>query len=285
MSRSNAVEVRRERASRVAAAYADNPKVVAVLLAGSVARGLADDSSDIEVDVFWGSAPADGDRRRPWADNGWELVASDVDEHEWADSFLVDTIKVDTSQFLVETVDRWIDKVVDEGDTDPEYQVRITAIRDGEPLHGAEQIGSWRSRTDRYPDGLQRAMVEEGLDIWPRMRLEMLADRDDVLLLHSDLVDVIQHLLGALMGLNRRYAPHPWHKWLDWEISLLPVTPTDLNQRNREILTTSPHAAVAELAMLVEETLDLVDDHMVGVDVAAPRAAFETRRVLDPDPD
>ncbi len=43
------------------------------------------------------------------------------DEHEWADTFRIGGVKVDTSQFLVVTLDAWIDKVVTLGDTEPEY--------------------------------------------------------------------------------------------------------------------------------------------------------------------
>ena len=51
-------------AQRIAPAYAANPKVRAVLLAGSVARGTADHFSDIEIDVFWAEPPSDDERRR-----------------------------------------------------------------------------------------------------------------------------------------------------------------------------------------------------------------------------
>ena len=65
MTNSHALSERRTRAAAVAAAYAENDKVAAVLLAGSVARGLADDLSDIEVDIFW-HFPVDR-RRSPYS--------------------------------------------------------------------------------------------------------------------------------------------------------------------------------------------------------------------------
>ena len=47
-----------------------------ILLAGSVAPGLADDFSDVEVDMFWHVPPSDDDRRQPLQRNGWELIAT-----------------------------------------------------------------------------------------------------------------------------------------------------------------------------------------------------------------
>jgi hypothetical protein len=60
-------------------------------------------------------------------------------------------------------------------------------------------------------------MVAEYASFRPRYLLEMLAARNDVLLLHQDLVAIEQQILSVLMGVNRMYAPHPFHKWLDWE--------------------------------------------------------------------
>lgn len=49
-------------AEKAAAAYIANPRVAAVLVAGSVARGLADTNSDIELDVYWSHPPTDDER-------------------------------------------------------------------------------------------------------------------------------------------------------------------------------------------------------------------------------
>lgn len=280
MRSTDALVRRRTLAGIVAAAYAENRKVAGVLLAGSVPRGLADEFSDIEVDVYWDSAPNEQDRRAPLDTNAWTLVSAHEDEHEWADSFLFDGITVDTSQFLVSTLDDWINTVVTKGDTEPEYQVRITAIRQGNPLHNAPLIKRWRSRTEPYPDVLAHAMAEKGLELWPRGRLEMLAARDDVVLLRSDLVDNVRGILDALMGASRLYVPHPWHKWLDWETSQLTVAPPRINERIRHLLTADSHTAVDQIIALIHETFDLVDRFLPGLDTCPQRTAFNHRRVL-----
>jgi len=61
----NEIAKRRALAQIVAPAYAKNPKVAGVLLAGSVARGIADQFSDIEIDIFWHAPPTDEDRSVP----------------------------------------------------------------------------------------------------------------------------------------------------------------------------------------------------------------------------
>jgi len=275
------VTKRRALAEVIAPAYAANPKVAAVLLAGSVARGLADQFSDIEIDIYWHTPPTDEDRSAPIERAGWAPVYRHVDENEWADGFLIEGVKVDTSQFLVSTLDRWLDAVMIRADTEPEYQVRITAIQHGRPLYGADLIERWRAQTAAYPDTLAHAMVAQHLEFRPRYLMEMLATRDDVLMLHRCLVEVEQLIMDVLMGVNHVYAPHPYHKWLDWEVSQLRIAPPDLNRRLRQVLCAEPRAAVDQLHELIEETFALVERHLPDFDTSAARAVFDERRVVE----
>lgn len=280
MNNQTEVTKRRALAKLIAPAYAANPKVAGVLLAGSVARGLADQFSDIEIDIFWHAPPTDEDRSTPIERAGWPVAYRHVDENEWADGFLIEGVKVDTSQFLVSTIDRWLDDVLVRADIEPEYQVRITAIQHGQPLYGAEMIEQWRAKTVVYPEALAHAMVAGYLTFKPRELLEMLAARDDVLLLHQDLVAAEQLIISVLMGVNRVYAPHPFHKWLDWEIGQLTFAPPDLNRRLRQILRAEPRAAADQLHQVIEETFTLVERHLPAFDASAARDTFDTRRVL-----
>jgi hypothetical protein len=261
-------------AERAAVAFRANPKVAGVLIAGSVARGLADEDSDIELDVYWSAAPTDADREAAVESAGWTRSYGEVDEVEWADGYLVDDVKVDTSGFLTSTIDGYLDAALDRADTEPEFQVRITALLHGRVLHGHELIDSWRSRCADYPAALGLAMVGKGLQLWPRHRLAMLAARDDVLLLHRDLVDNLQGILDALFGLNRVYAPHPFHKWLEWEATLLPVAPTDLVERIRGTLVADPSDAVEQISALTHDTFDLVEKQVPQFDLANARAGY-----------
>jgi hypothetical protein len=273
------VERRVALARRAVRAYADNPKVAAALIGGSVARGLADASSDIELDVYWSSPPTVADREAAIEGAGLTRVYAEEDENEWADGLLVGGVKTDVSGFVTSTIESYLDRAL-AGDTEAELQVRVTAVRDGIPLHGHEVIEAWRARCDDYPEALAVAQVLEALDLRPRERLEMLAARDDVVLLHRDLVDGVQGVLDALFAVNRVWMPHPFHKWLEREVTLLAHRPERLVERVRALLVASPHDAVATLVALVEETYDLAHAHVPGADLAPMRAAFGLRRVV-----
>jgi hypothetical protein len=278
MSSPNAIERRRAIGARAARPYADNPAVAAVLLAGSVARGLADEFSDIELDVYWRRPPTDAERIAAVEGVGWERVYAEVDEHEWADGYRIDGVKLDISGFLTSTIDDYLSAALQRADTEPELQVRITALLHGQSFHGAPLIGEWRDRCSTYPTSLAVAMVAKGMALRPQERLEMLVARDDVLLLHRDLVDNLQGLLDALFGLNRVFTPHPFHKWLAWEATLLPHKPVDLVRRIRWLLGAPPSEAVNEMVALAEETFDLVAAHLPAFQIAPVRGAFAFRR-------
>jgi hypothetical protein len=278
---SDPVQVRGDIARRVAEGYRAHPNVAVVLVAGSVARGLADELSDIELDVYWSRPPTTEDREAAVEGAGWERVYAEVDEHEWADGLSADGVKVDVSGFTDTTIDSYVDAALG-GDTEPELQVRITALRDGRPLHGRGLVDGWRHRVEVYPDVLAVAMVEQGLALRSRERLEMLAARDDVLLLHRDLVDGVQGVLDALFGLNRVWCPHPHHKWLDWAATLLPHRPERLVERIRELVVAAPARIVTGLGRLVDDTLDLCEAHLPRADVATLRREFDHHRIAGP---
>jgi hypothetical protein len=267
-----------------APAYAANPKVAAVLLAGSVARGTADAYSDIELDIFWREPATAEERLAPIAAAGATLLYQGEDANEWADGFFIGGVKVDTSQFLVATMERWLADVVDHADSEIEKQLLIAAVQHGQPLYGAELVAGWRVHAAAYPDALARAMVAQHLEFRPRALLEMFAARDDALILHRGLVEVAQRILDVLMGLNRLYVPHPYHKWLDWEAAQMRIAPPDLAGRLRRILRAEPRSAADGIHQLIEETFALVERHMPDFDTSAARAEVEQRRVSEEPP-
>lgn len=273
-----ALAKRQALAEQIAKAYAANPKVSAVLLAGSVARGTADAFSDIEVDIYWHDPPTAEDRQAPIATLGATPVYSEVDENEWADGIALDGVKTDTSQFLVSTIDRYITDVLERADLEVEKQIRITAFQQGKALSGVKQIEAWRAQAVAYPDALQYASLQEYFDIRPRYLLDMIAARDDVLFLHFALNGLLQRLMSSLYAINRLYLTHPYHKWLHWEISRMTYTPPDLEQRIRDILRAAPQPAVDAAHILIEDMLALVEQHVPAYDTSAARRTFYGQR-------
>ncbi|MGH2429445.1 MAG: DUF4037 domain-containing protein [Candidatus Limnocylindria bacterium] len=254
----------------LAGAYASNPHVKGVLVAGSVGRGEADRYSDLEIDVYWSASPSDAERLAPIQAVRGTLIGrlDPAEEEEWAEEFIIDAIHVGTSMFLVDTMERYLAEVVDGWSTADLPQIRIAAIQHGIALHGEVLVDRWRARAAAYPDGLRRAMVQLHLRhqvTWGSAA--MLAERGDLVLLYDTIGRAVRAMLGALHGLNRLYLAHPGHKWMRRLIAEMEIAPMDLADRLASVYLLPPQESVAVLQALLEETLELVELGLPDVDV------------------
>ena len=278
-------------ARKLASLYYDNAKVAAVVVAGSVGRGLADRFSDLEMDVYWWRAPTDADRvaviERAQGKVTYFWAYSEA-EAEWGEEYLLDGLWVGISSFLVASIDRFIADVVGNADPSPLKQMRLSALREGVVLHGSEIVGRWRAASDRYPEALAEAIVSrhlsvEVLDGW-HMR-DALLDRGDYLFLHQLFVRLERAVLGALLGVNRIYLAHDAFKWQGQLARMMAIAPKNLERRLAEVFEVPAHQGVAVLQELLLETVDLIVANLRKLDMTTARNTLARRRpTLDPPP-
>jgi hypothetical protein len=276
-------------ADRAAGAYAPNRRLAVFAVAGSVGSGLADRFSDLELDCYWHEPPGDRDRLAPIEVLGGQVEgfwAYDADEEEWSEEYRLGALPVTVSNFTVSTVESWLDAVTLRADTEPVKHMRLAAIQRCRPLLGTELAGAWRDRADRYPDDLVTAMVHQWLDPgalpgWSAR--EALASRGDEIALHSLLVSVQTAVLGAVLAINRVYAPHRLAKWQRHTLAGLAVTPARLADRLHALVSAASAAqALDQAEALLIETADLAEKR-TGIDLAEFRQILSERReVLDP---
>lgn len=269
---------RRELAGRAASAYSDVPGVAAVVLGGSVSRGEADRFSDIELGVFWVEGPTELARRDAVARAGGEvqrLYPYAEDEAAWYDDWLVDGVVVEAVHMTTASMQRLLDSVLREHDPDPGKQVVIAGIVDGVALHGADVLAAWRDDASAYPDGLVRAVVDAHASISNFWHIEMAQARENPFLAFRKIVEVHERLLRVLLAINRVY----WYgfKSLDGIGRRLRIAPDDLVARIRAAYRADVDDVEADLAALVAETYDLVEEHVPGVDVDWLRRVFQHR--------
>src|SRR6266705_337796 len=95
-------------AQQVASHAHANPKVAAVLVEGSVARGYADRFSDIDLAVFWAEPPTKEERREVSERAGgshWHPLPSDH-EGSWSEHYDVGGVSIDVRHMTVEATER-----------------------------------------------------------------------------------------------------------------------------------------------------------------------------------
>ena len=275
-------------AQRVAGTYAGNPNVAALAVAGSVGAGLADRFSDLELDCYWFRPPVDADRLGPVEAMGGTLLALwdfDEDDEEWSEDYRVGELDITVSNFLVGSIERFLDDVVVRLSTEPVRHMRLAAVQRSFPLIGADLMASWRARADTFPDALVAVLVEEALTPdalrgWAAR--EALAGRGDDLAV-SDLLTRIGHaMVGAVLALNRVYLPHRQLKWQRQLLAGLALAPERFAERLRSLSLGPPTVAFMVAETLLAEIAALVAAHSTA-DIGAFREALsERRRPVDP---
>ena len=252
--------------------------MAALVVAGSVGRGLADVHSDLELDIYWHAAPSEQDRLGAIEKTGAELVTLwpyEPAEGEWAENYRYPGIDVGVSGFLVPWMASCIADVVDRCDPDVLKQVRLAALNDGVVLLGEDLVRSWRRSSRAYPAGLADAVARHYLALdrlgsWHQRG--KLTERGDVLMLRRQCARIEDMILGTLCAVNHVLIDHPSFKWTAHLTQRLTVAPTDLRRRLWAAADGSAARAAEILGQLLIETLELVERHLPNVDLTSLRS-------------
>ena len=264
---------------QIGRAYAANPNVAAVMVAGSTGRGTADRYSDLELDIYWHAPPTEAERIAAATAAGGTHIALAEDPDEWEEQMDLGGFHAATSAFLVSTMERYLHAVLDDYSTNPSAQMRLYSLLHAQPLTGADLTAGWQARAAAYPPPLAAAMLRENLEFDGFGYAEdMLAARDDVLVLYDIFCRTGRQILGALLGLNGIYLPNPGFKSMNEIIGEMDIAPPDLAARLRGAFRVPPPDGVRELHRLIAEVFTLVESHAPAFDLAPYRAALQARR-------
>ena len=254
----------------MAAVYKENPKVEAIILAGSVSKNLQDEHSDIELHILWSSPPTDEERQDPIEQIGGTILSyHPYEDEEWSEAYLnQEGTKFEISSFLLGTVERLISDVVDKYATDYDKQCIVASIHDGICLFGKEKTTALKNKVATYPLELSKHMISENLWLSNRWNnRQALLKRQDWLMLYDVICGVQKKLFGVLFGLNRMYIHHPVFKWMENNIEHMQIKPEDFHNRMSNILIGDPKKGVKELERLIEEVMGLVKEYHPELDI------------------
>jgi hypothetical protein len=269
-------------AQQLAPYYCANPKVAAVTVERSVAWGYADRFSDIDLAVFWSETPTQKERRdiiKHARGRHVLLVSYNGDEACWSDTYDVGGVNIDVRHVDVEATHRILADVLERYDPSLAKQQHIAALLSALPLSDSSVLIRWQQQAKVYPYELGVAMVRTHLRFRPAWEQEMLAERNELLILYESFCTVEKQILLILMGLNHIY--YPGWQWSDQLMGHMPIAPHNLAPRFKQvfgIVSIDPRASVYQLHDLIEETFSLVETHMGEVDTTPARERFREQR-------
>ncbi|QWG63161.1 DUF4037 domain-containing protein [Bacillus mycoides] len=261
----------KEKAIEVSEIYRQNQKVEAIILAGSVARKLEDEHSDIELHILWSEPPEDEERLGPINNIGGTILSyHPYEDEEWSETYLTkEGIKLEISNFLTLTVEKIISEVIEQYDINYEKQCIVSSVHDGVSLYGEVKVHALKDRVEAFPEELAKRMISENLWLSNRWHnREALLKRKDWLMLYDVICEVQRDLFGVLFGLNRMYVHHPAFKWMPYNVGRMSIKPENLYERIANTLIGEPEYSVQELEVLIEEVLHLVEQYAPELNIA-----------------
>ena len=270
-------------ARAVALAHQPLPGAVAAMVTGSVAKGLADGVSDIDMAVYYEGPLPDAAALGEICDRLGGLARRPLGGPRQEDGFIeaFDLAGVEV-QLIHSTVAGWeatMDELLIRHAVSTPLAKALEGIGVCRAFYGEALIESWRARASRFPPELGRAMVVEHLKFFPAWGVvPQFVTRDATLWYHQVLVESCQNLLGVLSGLNRVYYTPFQFKRMGRFLSQLRLQPADLGGRIEALFTSPPAEALLSLESLVAETLDLVEAGLPDVDTSVPRRRIGWRK-------
>ena len=265
-------------ARAAAGAYTGNPNVRAVMVGGSVARGCADEFSDVEIGVFWRTPPSDAERMEAVSRMGGEVWKFEpfrdgragehvgLSESALGSERYPGTAMVSPIHMTVEAAEERIGALIDGLHTDARNYEFAAAVRYGVLIYGDALIEEWKKRVGSFPTRLAVKLVQENLWLGPWFNWAGYCERIDHLVVMQHLVWMQQGIVSILAALNREYLPSLEYKWVGWFIDRLSIKPANCAVRLRATFGKGDLSeAACELVELGMEAIDLVEDHLPQV--------------------
>jgi predicted nucleotidyltransferase len=275
----NEISKRRlELAKENAVQLMNDPNVIAMLVTGSVAKGIADDNSDIDTIVFYEKSLTKNDFdiiREDALSNGGGLYGEDIESGITVYKF-IDGIRYDYGHTFLEPWEKEIDEYLNEPEiSNAEFQIMLSGFIDGAPIKGDKWVEKKRRYfIEKYPDKYAEDLIKKNLTFHPRWVLDKMGlERNDTLFLYESFLDIEKRLFAILCGINKLYHPGKF-KSADFTIEKMKIKPDDLYKKFVNVFKNSEAEAIDILSGLIMETLDIVDEYMPEISTKRNREIF-----------
>jgi predicted nucleotidyltransferase len=270
----NATDQLRALADRIVGVYDRHVSPVAVLLAGSAARGDADFYSDLDLLMYYERLPSRAAFESALGELGGTIVRTgcDHEDTDYDQFFELDGVQCQLAHITTAYFESELEKIVAGERLDTPYAKVVMGLLEGRSLRGAEQIARWREQA-RYRDEYQRAAIERHWKVFPLWAYaDYLRGRDAPLWRQQVLLEAAFDLLAVLAALNRVYFTDFEVKRMRDVVGKLELAPPNLADRLERLLL--PDTSPAELESLVAETQALLEEHLPDVELPPLRRAI-----------
>lgn len=240
-----------------------------ILLQGSVAKGIADEYSDIELKLIWTSATTAETRAEIFQDTPKEpLFAEEEEDGEWVSAFTYKSVKIDISHLEMPTLQPIIESVMESRNTSIASQSLLASIQDSVALYGEKALHEINAQFADYPEELSTRCIKVNASFSEWSMRNALLERNDMVAFHHLIDLTLLQMLRLLYGLNRTYLRSYNFKWFRYHTEKLILKPDYFADRVEALLTNSPSDAIVDLDKLLHEVFELVRKQHPDIDVS-----------------
>jgi len=252
-----------------------------IAVTGSVARGLADNDSDIELN-FWVETLPSPEKRAEWLRSiGATGVVLDPEPERDGSIWAMGRYRgvwLEPGWQTIETLETILDGILTGQVIDHPRLILAEIVAHAVAVRTGGLLARWQERLAHYPDIVQERLIAAAARRWtPAPFRWALVRRGERLALAERLVWDVHNILRILFALNRQWEPD-W-KWARQMSKQLAIKPERLAERIDEIFSTpDAERSVEACHRLVLDTLALVPPpHDVSATVAAVQESLRAR--------
>lgn len=250
----------------------------AAAVTGSVAKGYADDNSDIDTIVILNNPMSQSEFDKIINDaktSGGDLYHGSPEEG-FAVYYYIAGVRCDFGFGHYSETETLINEMLKKPEVDLTKHLMISGLIDGYILKDSGWLAPLiKKAKDGYPKELQVMLVNHYKKFHPEWAMEkMTIGRGDILYYYESLVEMTGNIIGILCGLNKFYHPGKL-KGVEHTISKMKIKPRDFVNRYNYVLSADKPGAIKEMFSLVRDTFDLIDEHLPEVSTKRSREVLE----------
>lgn len=158
-------------AKKLLAPYTQLPNARAAMITGSVAEGVSDYYSDIDMTVYYeNELPSEEELARIRAHNGapervWLL--GDRADNNIAEAYEWNGVQAQIGHTTIAVWEDEIAEIVERFNADTPLHKATSGTLESITVYGDAYMDKWKATIAAYPEGLRRAMVEKHLQFFP----------------------------------------------------------------------------------------------------------------------
>lgn len=248
------------------------------MVCGSVARGLADEASDVDLYLYGDNL--DGSSigpTRPLEAAGATLAFGVPTSTGWFQKYRLDGRFIDVEFSDARVLDNAA-RDIEAGHLSPQLVRLAAGVRDAISVIGGAELEHHRRRL-QYSDAaaLSEVRARSGRLLPVSVLFSSTYSRGDLLSYASRVSHVLLDAVALIAAANREFVPVDEPKWMRWHLARLARLPDRFADLTDELFR-SPRLELAQEAdRILLEVLDLVDASVPQADTRVARFALDLR--------